>query len=61
MYYLTIHGRRGDSDTYTFTPYTHLGDALLEIGSINQQRRWSGLGNATFSLVRKPAPWQRAG
>lgn len=53
MYFLTIHGKRGDVERITFTPYTRLTDALLEIGRINDARRWSGLGDATFTLVRK--------
>lgn len=52
MYRLTIHGTRGGVDSYTFTPFTNLSDALIEIARINDQRRWSGLGDAVFSLVR---------
>lgn len=55
MYRLTIHGNRGGAESYTFTPFTNLRDALMEIARINDQRRWSGLDNAVFSLVRSQA------
>lgn len=53
MYYLTIHGEPGHPKDYTFTPYSSLADALWVIGAINDDRRWVGLGDARFSLVRK--------
>lgn len=60
MFYLTIYGQRGQVDKYTFTHST-LMDALMELARINEARRVSGFAPARFSLVRKPAAWQRAG